>query len=79
MGIWRKESHLWPIEPGPATPGWPQARVISFVRDNRAALGEISLYISAYFVYVLTKGLVHSDPRAVGLENAEKVVSLQRD
>jgi len=53
--------------------------VISFIRDNRAPLGEVSLYIGAYFVYLLTRGLVHSDPRAVGLVNGEKVVSLQRD
>lgn len=51
----------------------------TFIRDHRGALREISLYIGAYFVYVLTKGLVHSDPRAVGLVNGEKVVSLQRD
>ena len=49
------------------------------MRDNRAAISEISVFIGAYFVYVLTKGLVHSDPRAVGLVNGEKIVSLQRD
>ena len=53
--------------------------MISFIRDNRTPLGEVSLYIGAYFVYLLTRGLVHSDPRAVGLVNGEKVVSLQRD
>lgn len=51
----------------------------NYIRDHRGALSEISLYIGAYFVYVLTKGLVHSDTRAVGLVNGEKVVSLQRD
>ncbi len=51
----------------------------TFIRDNRAAISEISLYIGAYFVYVLTKGLVHSDTRAEGLVNGEKIVSLQRD
>ena len=30
-------------------------------------------------MYVLTKGLVHSDTRAVALVNGEKIVSLQRD
>ena len=35
--------------------------------------------MGAYFVYVLTKGLVHSDTRAEGLVNGEKVASLQRD
>ncbi len=53
--------------------------MISFIRANRDAFSEISLYIGAYFVYVLTKGLVHSDTRAVGLVNGEKIVSLQRD
>ncbi len=53
--------------------------MISFIRDNRAALSEISLYVGAYLVYVLTRGLVHSDTRAEGLVNGEKVVSLQRD
>ncbi len=51
----------------------------TFIRDHLGALREISLYIGAYFVYVFTKGLVHSDTRAVGLVNGEKVVSLQRD
>ena len=53
--------------------------MISFIRSNRSGLSEISLYIGAYFVYVLTKGLVHSDTRAVPLVNGEKIVSLQRD
>ena len=53
--------------------------MISTIRRNRAALSEISLYTGAYFVYLVTRGLVHSDTRAVGLVNGEKVVSLQRD
>ena len=51
----------------------------NYIWYHRGALTEISLYIGAYFVYVLTKGLVHSDTRAVGLVNGEKIVSLQRD
>ncbi len=51
----------------------------AFIRHNGAAIREISLYMGAYFVYVLTKGLVHSDTRAEGLVNGEKVASLQRD
>ncbi|MQF87814.1 MAG: phosphatase PAP2 family protein [SAR202 cluster bacterium] len=51
----------------------------AFIRHNGAAISEISLYMGAYFVYVLTKGLVHSDTRAEGLVNGEKVASLQRD
>lgn len=47
--------------------------------ENRAALTEIALYIGAYMVYLVTRGLVHDDTRAVGLVNGERVVSLQRD
>jgi len=53
--------------------------VISAIRNKRAAISEISLYVGAYIVYLVTKGLIHSDTRAVGLVNGEKVVSLQRD
>lgn len=53
--------------------------MISAIRDKRAALIEISLYFGAYLVYLATRGLVHSDTRAVGLVNGEKVVSIQRD
>jgi hypothetical protein len=51
----------------------------SAIRDNRAAISEIALYLGAYLVYLVTRGLVHSDARAEGLLNGEKVVSLQRD
>jgi len=51
----------------------------SAIRDNRAAINEIALYLGAYIVYIVTRGLVHADARAVGLINGEKVVSLQRD
>ena len=53
--------------------------MISTINGNRAALAEIVLYIAAYFVYLLTRGLVHDNTRAVGLVNGERVVSLQRD
>lgn len=53
--------------------------MISAIRDKRAALIETSLYFGAYLVYLATRGLVHSDTRAVGLVNGEKVVSIQRD
>ncbi|SVD06386.1 uncharacterized protein METZ01_LOCUS359240, partial [marine metagenome] len=45
--------------------------VNAFIRHNGAAIREISLYMGAYFVYVLPKGLVHSDTRAEGLVNGE--------
>ena len=49
------------------------------LRDNRAAITEIALYLGAYVAYLLTRGLIHADARAVGLVNGERVVSLQRD
>ena len=51
----------------------------SAIRDNRAAFTEIALYLGAYVGYLLTRGLVHADTRAVGLVNGERVVSLQND
>ena len=53
--------------------------LISGIRNRRAAISEVSLYIGAYLVYVFTIGLVHADTRAVGLVNGGKIVSLQRD
>ncbi len=51
----------------------------TFIRDHRGALSEISLYIGAYLVYLLTNGLVHADTRAVGLVNGDKIVSLEKN
>ena len=53
--------------------------MISTIRDRRAALSEISLYVGAYLVYVVSKGLVHNDTRSVGLVNGDRIVSLQKD
>ncbi|MBC8281545.1 MAG: phosphatase PAP2 family protein [Chloroflexi bacterium] len=53
--------------------------MISTINRNRAALTEIALYLGAYIAYLVTRGLVHDDTRAVGLVNGERVVSLQRD
>ena len=53
--------------------------MISAIRDRRAGLSEISLYVGAYLVYLVTRGLVHADTRAVGLANGGKIVSLQKD
>ena len=43
--------------------------MISAIRNKRAAISEISLYVGAYIVYLATKGLIHSDTRVVGLGN----------
>lgn len=53
--------------------------MLSAIRHRRAGLIEISFYVAAYLMYLFTKGLVHSDARAVGLDNGEKIVSLQKD
>lgn len=53
--------------------------MISVIRDRRAALIEISLYVGAYLIYLVTKGLVHADTRATGLVNGGKIVSLQKN
>ena len=53
--------------------------MISAIRDRRTALGEISLYVGAYLVYLLTNGLVYADTRSTGLVNGDKIVSLQKN
>ena len=40
---------------------------------------EISLYVAAYLVYLVTRGLVYADARTVGLDNGDRIVSLQQD
>ena len=40
---------------------------------------EISLYVGAYLVYLVTRGLVYADARTVGLDNGDRIVSLQQD
>jgi len=55
------------------------AHLYPAVRNSGAALGEIALYVCAYVVYLVTRNLVHSDARAEGLTNGEKIASLQRD
>ena len=51
--------------------------MISAIQDRRGALSEIVLYVAAYLVYLMTRGLVHSDARAEGLVNGERIVSFQ--
>ena len=53
---------------------WP---VVPALWVQRAAFAEIALYIGAYLVYLVTRGLVYGDVRAVGIENGESVVSFQ--
>ncbi|NQW24384.1 MAG: phosphatase PAP2 family protein [SAR202 cluster bacterium] len=53
--------------------------MIAAIWAKCAGLIEIALYIGAYLVYLATKGLVHADFQAVGLDNGDKIVSLQKD
>lgn len=46
---------------------------------NRAVVVEIALYIGAYIVYLVSRDLIHEDTRAVGLVNAGRIVSLQKE
>ena len=46
---------------------------------NRAVVVEIALYIGAYIVYLVSRDLSHEDTRAVGLVNAGRIVSLQKE
>ena len=68
----------WPRNP-PEVSGTLLANLYSFIRNSRTALREIVLYGCAYLFYLLTRGLVHSDTRAEGLVNGEKVASFQSD
>ena len=46
---------------------------------NRAVVVEITLYIGAYIVYLVSRDLIHEGTRAVGLVNAGRIVSLQKE
>ena len=51
--------------------------VLSALWSRRHGIGEISVYLGAYLVYVYTRGLVHSDTVATGLVNGKRLVSFQ--
>ncbi len=69
----------------PALPPWAQERLSVYMGHPaaqgcwayRRELAEIALYIGAYLVYVLSRGLVYDDPRAVGIVNGQRIVDLQ--
>ena len=71
----------WP----PALPAWAQAGLsvcrqapaAQWAWEQRQPLAEVALYIGAYLVYVLTRGLVYGDPRAVGIINGGRIAWLQ--
>ena len=39
---------------------------------------ELALFLGAYLVYLLTRGLIFSDQSSVGLENAGRVIALEK-
>ena len=53
---------------------WP---VLAAVWGRRLVVAEVALYVGAYVLYLLTRGLVHDDTRAVGIENGRQIVSFQ--
>ena len=69
----------------PALPPWVkislasvlQAPAVQWAVRNRLTLSEAALYIGAYLVYVFSRGLVHADPRAVGIVNGGRIADFQ--
>ena len=53
---------------------WP---ILVALWAQRLVFAEVFLYGGAYLVYLLTRGLVHDDTRAVGIENGQQIVSFQ--
>ena len=45
--------------------------------ERRRALLELALYGGGYLIYLLSRGLFYSDPRAVGIVNGERVAGWQ--
>ena len=45
--------------------------------EYRRELAEVALYVGAYLVYVLSRGVVYDDTRAVAVFNGERIVALQ--
>lgn len=74
----------WPAWP-PVMPPWAQAWLTVLQQhpaarwsfEYRRELAESALYVGAYLVYVLSRGLVFEDTRAVAVFNGERIVALQ--
>ena len=71
----------WP----PALPPWAEAWLAvlqqhpaaRWALEYRRELAEVALYLGAYLVYVLSRGVVYDDTRAVAVFNGERIVALQ--
>ena len=48
------------------------------MQDWKTHSAELGLIIGLYAVYLVTRGLFYSQPDQIGLENAQRVVSLER-
>ncbi len=51
---------------------------VRWVLEQRQPLAEIALYVGAYLVYVLSRGLVYDDLRSAGIANGERIAELQQ-
>ena len=70
-----------PLEIRPAPAGRSRAGSIPILSALGAWKGhflELALILGAYAVYLLTRGLVFSDLDAKGLENADRLISLEK-
>ena len=52
--------------------------LLSLVSAWKPHLLELALFVGAYLVYLLTRGLLNSDTDRIGVENAERVVSAEK-
>lgn len=55
-----------------------QLPVIRALSPRRAHILELTLVIGAYLVYVFTRGLIFSDASGTGVENAGRIISLEK-
>ena len=56
----------------------PQTPMALWTWGHRRTLAEISLYVSAYLVYLFSRGLVYDNVREVGIANGGSIADFQR-
>lgn len=52
--------------------------IVRTLSPKKAHILELTLVAVAYLVYVFTRGLIFSDPSGAGLENAGRIISLEK-